>query len=138
VFGTAELLLAVVVISEELGPATRGWGIGALFAIKSCGVGLAAGLLPLAAQSPQGWRWLYLVGLAPLADRLAAPRPAQTSASSARRPPTPDWQPLRRLARDYRALRRVRDRGAHALGIAAADLMGAIPAAGHGWSAPGG
>jgi MFS family permease len=66
VFGTAEILLAVVVISEELGPGARGWGIGALFAIKSCGVGLAAALLPLAAGSPQGWRMLYLVGLAPL------------------------------------------------------------------------
>jgi hypothetical protein len=66
VFGTAEMLLAVVVISEELGPEARGWGIGALFAIKSCGVGLAAMLLPLAAGSPHGWRALYLVGLAPL------------------------------------------------------------------------
>ena len=48
VFGTAEMLLAVVVISEELGAEARGWGIGAFLAIQACGVGLAAILLPIA------------------------------------------------------------------------------------------
>lgn len=141
VFGTAEILLAVVVISEELGPATRGWGIGALFAIKSCGVGLAAGLLPLAARSPQGWRWLYLVGLAPLLLiawlRRSLP---ETERFEARAPSTDTglWQPLRRLVRDYP--RRFAASAAiavlYALGIAAADLMGAkYLQQEHGWSA---
>jgi len=66
VFGTAEMLLAVVVISEEFDPETRGWGTGAFFAIQSCGVGLAAILLPLTSSFQQGWRGLYLVGLGPL------------------------------------------------------------------------
>jgi len=66
VFGTAEMLLAVVVISEEFDPESRGWGIGAFFAIQSCGVGLAAILLPITSSFVQGWRALYLVGLGPL------------------------------------------------------------------------
>jgi MFS family permease len=65
-FGAAEMLLAIVVISEELGPGKRGWGTGAFLSIQACGVGLAALLLPIASQFAQGWRALYLVGLGPL------------------------------------------------------------------------
>jgi MFS family permease len=65
-FGTAEMLIAVVVITEEFGPEARGWGVGAFLAIQACGVGLASILLPLAASFPNGWRGLYLVGLGPL------------------------------------------------------------------------
>lgn len=65
-FGTAEILLAVVVLSEELAPEHRGWGVGALFGIQSVGVGLAALLLPLVETTPDGWRWLYAVGLLPM------------------------------------------------------------------------
>lgn len=65
-FGTAEMLIAVVVISEEFDAEARGWGVGAFLAIQACGVGLAAILLPLAASFPSGWRGLYLVGLGPL------------------------------------------------------------------------
>jgi MFS family permease len=65
-FSTAEAMLAVVVIAEEFGPTTRGWGVGALFAIRSCGVGLAAGAYPLAEAIGTGWRSLYLAGLVPL------------------------------------------------------------------------
>jgi len=65
-FGAAEMLIAIVVISEELGAEARGWGVGAFLSIQSCGVGLAAILLPFAASFPQGWRGLYLVGLGPL------------------------------------------------------------------------
>jgi len=54
VFGTAEMLLAVVVISEEFDPESRGWGIGAFFAIQSCGVGLAAILLPITSSLGSG------------------------------------------------------------------------------------
>jgi putative MFS transporter len=66
IFTTAEVLLAVVVLSEELDPGVRGWGIGALFAIQACGVGLAAALLPLVELSAGSWRILYAVGLVPL------------------------------------------------------------------------
>lgn len=66
VFLTAELLLAIVVVSEELDPGVRGWGIGALFAIQSCGVGVAAILLPVVEALGLGWRTLYVIGLVPL------------------------------------------------------------------------
>lgn len=66
VFGTAEILLAVVVITEELDASVRGWGVGALFAIQACGVGVAAILFPLVEWLGLGWRALYAVGLGPL------------------------------------------------------------------------
>jgi MFS family permease len=66
VFGTAEMLIAVVVISEEFDASTRGWGVGAFLSIQALGVGLAAILLPLAASTANGWRGLYLVGLGPM------------------------------------------------------------------------
>ena len=140
VFGTAEMLLAVVVISEELGPEARGWGIGALFAIKSVGVGLAAILLPLAAQTGDGWRALYLVGLAPLLLiawlRRSLPETARFEAL-AQRPERGAWLPVRKLARDYPG--RFAATGViavfYVLGIAAADLMGAkYLQQAHGWS----
>ena len=65
-FSHAGVLLAVVVLAEELDPAHRGWGIGAFFAIQATGVGLAAGLLPLVDVAREGWRILYAVGLLPL------------------------------------------------------------------------
>jgi len=65
-FAVAEALLAVVVIAEEFDPAVRGWGIGALGAIQSCGAGLAALLFALIGHAEQGWRGLYLVGIGPL------------------------------------------------------------------------
>lgn len=63
----AEMLLSIVVVTEELGPQHRGWGVGALLALQGVGAGLAALLLPLAAGTPEGWRGLFLVGLGPLA-----------------------------------------------------------------------
>jgi putative MFS transporter len=66
VFGTAEMLLAVVVIAEELDASVRGWGVGALFAIQACGVGVAAVLFPIVEWLGFGWRALYAVGLGPL------------------------------------------------------------------------
>jgi len=65
-FAVAESLLAIVVIAEEFDPAVRGWGIGALAAIQSCGAGLAALLFALIGAYEQGWRGLYLIGLGPL------------------------------------------------------------------------
>jgi AAHS family benzoate transporter-like MFS transporter len=141
VFGTAEILLAVVVISEELAPEARGWGIGALFAIKACGVGLAAGLLPLAASSPQGWRGLYLVGLAPLLMLAWLRRSLPETERFEARAQVAErgiWLPLRRLARDYpgRFAATAAIAVVFSLGIAAADLMGPkYLQQAHGWSA---
>jgi len=41
-FGSAEVLIAAVVIAEEFAPENRGWGIGALGALQACGAGFAA------------------------------------------------------------------------------------------------
>ena len=65
-FAVAELLLAYVVIVEELDPGARGWGVGALTALAACGNGLAIALFSLVDVLPGGWRSLYLVGLLPL------------------------------------------------------------------------
>ena len=65
-FAVAELLLAYVVIVEELDPKFRGWGVGALTALAACGNGLAMALFSLVDVLPGGWRSLYLVGFFPL------------------------------------------------------------------------
>lgn len=65
-FSQAALLLAVVVLAEELDAEHRAGGIGVLFAVQASGVGLAALLLPLVNASADGWRVLFGVGLAPL------------------------------------------------------------------------
>ena len=66
VFGTAETLLAIVVIVEEFGPEHRGWGIGAAAAIQSAGAGFAALMFGFVELMPFGWRSLYAVGIVPL------------------------------------------------------------------------
>ena len=66
-FAVGELILAYVVIAEELDPETRGWGAGALTALAACGSGLALALFGLVDVLPMGWRALYLIGLIPLA-----------------------------------------------------------------------
>ena len=65
-FAVAEVMLAYVVITEELDPEHRGWGVGALAALGACGNGLALGLFAFVDVLPMGWRSLYLVGLFPL------------------------------------------------------------------------
>jgi putative MFS transporter len=66
IFAVAEVMLAYVVIAEELDPDARGWGAGALAALGALGNGLALGLFALVDVLPMGWRALYLIGLAPL------------------------------------------------------------------------
>ena len=65
-FGTAEVLIAAVVIAEEFSPKHRGWGIGALGAVAACGSGFAAVMFGFVEYAPYGWRSLYAVGLIPL------------------------------------------------------------------------
>ncbi|MCZ6464164.1 MAG: MFS transporter [Proteobacteria bacterium] len=65
-FAVTEVLLAYVVISEELDPEHRGWGIGALGALAACGHGLAFIAFANIDVLPGGWRALYLLGLGPL------------------------------------------------------------------------
>ena len=65
-FTTTEVLLANVVLSEELDADHRGWGIGALGALGAFGHGLAMLAFSLVDVLPLGWRCLYLIGLVPL------------------------------------------------------------------------
>ena len=65
-FSQAQVILAVVVLAEELDAEHRGWGIGVFYAIQATGAGLAAALLPLVDTTREGWRILYAVGLVPL------------------------------------------------------------------------
>ena len=66
IFAVAEVMLAYVVIAEELDPDARGWGAGALAALGALGSGLALALFAAVDILPMGWRSLYLIGLIPL------------------------------------------------------------------------
>ncbi|MCP5070409.1 MAG: MFS transporter [bacterium] len=108
-FAVAEVMLAYVVITEELDPESRGWGIGALAALGACGHGLAYGLLPFIHYLPTGWRVPYLSGLGALLAiawmRRNLPETARFEAHAARRVPTGTLravvEPLIGLARMY-------------------------------------
>jgi MFS family permease len=62
----AETMLAVVVLTEELGAGERGWGIGMLGALGALGHGLAAILFGFVEDLPFGWRALYAAGAIPM------------------------------------------------------------------------
>ncbi len=144
-FGAAEMLLAVVVIAEELGASARGWGIGAFLSIQACGVGLSALLLPLTAEYEQGWRALYLVGLGPLLLlawlRRSLPETprfeAQQRELEARHVERGFFTPLVRLVRAYpgRFAASSAQLFFFGVGYASADFLGPkYLQDGHGWS----
>jgi putative MFS transporter len=58
--------VAFVIVTEEFPAIHRGWAIGMLGALASCGNGLGAGLFAAIDSLPYGWRSLYVVGLVPL------------------------------------------------------------------------
>lgn len=62
----AEVMLAAVVIIEELSARDRGWGIGMLGALGALGHGGAALGFGFIDVLPFGWRMLYLLGALPL------------------------------------------------------------------------
>lgn len=59
--------VAFVIVTEEFPAAHRGWAIGMLGALASCGNGLGAALFAAVESLPYGWRALYAFGLLPLA-----------------------------------------------------------------------
>ncbi len=65
-FLVAATATAVVLVAEALPARHRGWGIGILGAIGTFGYGLSAILYAFVDRLPFGWRFLYLVGIAPL------------------------------------------------------------------------
>jgi MFS family permease len=58
----AQLLLAGVVVSEELDADHRGWGLGLLSAVGGMGGALALLVFALVDRLPHGWRSLFVVG----------------------------------------------------------------------------
>ena len=62
----AEVMLASVVVIEELSARDRGWGLGVLGALGALGYGLAAFAFAFVDLLPGGWRALYVAGGAPL------------------------------------------------------------------------
>lgn len=58
--------IAFVIVTEEFPALHRGWAIGMLGALSSCGNGLGAGLFSAIESLPYRWRGLYAIGLVPL------------------------------------------------------------------------
>lgn len=65
-FVYAEDMLAIVVVTEELAPHARGWGIGLMIAFGALGHGLSAVMFAAIDVLPFGWRALYFLGAIPL------------------------------------------------------------------------
>jgi len=66
VFAGAEGTVALVILSEEVDAGVRGWAIGLLSAVASCGFGIAALAFAGINVMPYGWRGLYALALIPL------------------------------------------------------------------------
>jgi len=58
--------VAVVIVTEEFPAARRGWALGMLGALSATGHGMGAVLFAQIEHLPGGWRFLYVVGMAPL------------------------------------------------------------------------
>jgi putative MFS transporter len=58
----AQILLAAVVVSEELSAENRGWGLGILSAVGGLGGALTILVYVFVDDLPFGWRFLYVVG----------------------------------------------------------------------------
>jgi putative MFS transporter len=65
-FMIAGAAVAFVIVTEEFPASCRGWAIGMLGALSSCGHGLGAALFAAIESLPYGWRFLYVIGLVPL------------------------------------------------------------------------
>src|SRR4029453_5299233 len=130
---------AFVIVTEELPAARRGWGVGMLGALGSCGFGLGALLFAAIEHLPFGWRFLYGVGIAPLlflpwfrrevheTGRFAREHGAAELDRADRGPASAAPVARRRDRRDRLAHRR-RARGGHAAhGRLPADRPGLLP-----------
>jgi putative MFS transporter len=82
-------MLAMVVVTEELEPHARGWGIGLMIAFVALGHGTSALAFAAVDVLPYGWRALYVVGAVPLLIiawlRRSIEETARFRASAARR-----------------------------------------------------
>lgn len=62
----AEVVVAVVIVAEEVTAGVRGWAIGLLGALAGMGYGLASLVFGLIDVVPYGWRGLYALAVVPL------------------------------------------------------------------------
>ncbi|MBW2272138.1 MAG: MFS transporter [Deltaproteobacteria bacterium] len=103
----AQILLAVVVVTEELSADNRGWGLGVLSAVGGMGGALTLLVYMFVEYLPYGWRFLYVVGGLGLLcvpwlwgslqeTRRFSEHQSQTAANAAS---GPAWQPLRDIVR---------------------------------------
>jgi putative MFS transporter len=102
-----QILLAVVVVSEELSAENRGWGLGLLSAVGGLGGAVTVLAYAFVEHLPYGWRSLFVVGSFGLlcvpwlwrslqeTQRFSEHR-GQVDVGSAGAPP---WAPLRDIAR---------------------------------------
>ena len=65
-FVYAEEMLAIVIVTEELEPHARGWGIGLMIAFGALGHGTSALVFSVVDHLPFGWRALYFLGALPM------------------------------------------------------------------------
>lgn len=65
-FMTVGAAVAVVIVTEEYPALHRGWAVGMMGALSAAGQGLGAGLAAFIEVLPGGWRFLYIIGVAPL------------------------------------------------------------------------
>jgi MFS family permease len=103
---------AFTIVSEEIAAAHRGWGVGILGALGTFGIGISAILFSLIEVVPFGWRFMYALGVLPLALlpwlRREVPETQRFAILDASRherstPRTPWWRPLAQLVRRYPA-----------------------------------
>lgn len=66
VFGYAQDMIAIVMISEEVDDRARGWALGLLAAMGAAGAGAAAMVYASVDSLFGGWRALYVIGAIPL------------------------------------------------------------------------
>jgi putative MFS transporter len=66
IFISAEAMLSIVILAEELPARSRGFGIGVLGAMSGGGHAIASLLFALVNWLPFGWRFLYALGVIPL------------------------------------------------------------------------
>ncbi len=59
-------VVAIVIVTEELPAAHRGWALGIMGALAAGGHGLGAALFAAINVLPYGWRFLYGLGILPL------------------------------------------------------------------------
>jgi len=143
-FMIAGSAVAAVIIIEEFPAAHRGWAIGMIGALASCGQGMGAALFAAVDVLPYGWRFLYAVGVIPLllVPKLRArvsetARFRQHHAARGGTATGPWYEPLQLLARAYpgRTLGVALVGGLFAVGeVSVLQLSGYFAMTVHGWT----